>query len=372
MNKTNVKFYAMFELLNDPKSLIDEEGKLQMIEEFLSEIEALNNDEFRSIFDNGFAQKKNINDLPKIPGFLMLELLSCHVDKLIPNGKGNIYQKRKANVLKRIKSMKKRSLILNFDHRFDPTYELTDECIQDVIRTKGNFYFDFHDINELDEYDYDLLGNKKVLGYFGDIPSEVYEVRNGVLTNVESSTLHVSGFVYEEEKVKVDSEYMEAMQEYVNDIIDEIGSFFDGYFPKTYEEARQLLVEKGYDYTKYSELYDSMKFRYKYLKDRSIKNRSEIEFTHKPLISFKKNSKIKPAKKETPTKFGVFSRVKNYEFAKTNGSREDKVQKFESEREKQIARDKEVIDVVIYQRRVVNGKEELTKLDNSEYKVVRR
>ncbi len=373
MNKINIKFYAMFEILGDSKSKMNEDGKLQMVEEFLNDIERLSNDEFKEIFDNGFTQIRNSN-CPKIPGFLMLDILSNYVDKLVPNGKGNVNQKRKANIIKRIKSAKKRTFILNYDNRFNPTYELSSECIQDIVRTKGNFFLDFRDVNELDEYDYEILGNRVVLGYFGDIPSEVYEVRNGKLTNVESSTLHVSGFAYNEEKEKVDEEYMEAIQEYVNDIIDEIGNFFDGYFPKTYEEARQLLLEKGYDYTKHSELFDSMKFRYKYLKDRSIKNRNEIEFIHKPLISFKRNPKIKPTKKQapTPTKFGVFSRVRNYEFTKTNQSREERVKRFDNEREKQEERDKEIIDVVIYQRRVVNGKEELNKLDNDEYKVVRR
>lgn len=372
MNKDYIsnKFYEMFQIIGDNRTY-DETKKMEMIEDFLNDIESLKNDEFKETFDSGIVQKQNSN-LPRIPGYLMLEILSNYVDKLIQNGKGNVNQKRKANIIKRIKSIKKRTTVLNNDHRFDPTYELSSECIQDVVRTKGNFFLDFHDVNELDEYDYEILGDRQVLGYFGDIPSELYEVRKGKLTNVESSILHVSGFVYNEEKEKIDEEYMESMQEYVNDIIDEIGSFFDGYFPKTYDEARQLLIERGYDYTKYSELYDSMKFRYKYLKDRSIKNRSEIEFIHKPLVSFKRSSKIKPAKKQTPTKFGVFSRVRNYEFTKTNQSREERVQRFDDEREKQEERDKEIIDVVIYQRRVVNGKEELNKLDNSEYKVVRR
>ena len=51
MNKINIKFYAMFEILGDSKSKMNEDGKLQMVEEFLNDIERLSNDEFKEIYD---------------------------------------------------------------------------------------------------------------------------------------------------------------------------------------------------------------------------------------------------------------------------------------------------------------------------------
>ena len=308
-----------------------------------------------------------------------MDLLSNFIDKTISNGSGNVYQKRKASVLKRIKELRKRMLSLPYDKRFNPNYSLTRSCIEDITRSKGVFHFDFQSIKEINMDEYEVLKDDsiedfKVLYYFADIPTETFTVKKGKMQKVETSKLHVNSIAFEEEKLSLEEEYIESMQEYANDVIDEISSFFDGTIPKDFEEAEYLLEERGYPIEQYEELHKALEVRYNYLKSKTIKNRENIELYTKKLSTFKKRSKIKPTKKETKeVKTGLFSRLrKDTKFEKSGRPREEKVKIFDSERERQMAEDNELIDVIIYQRRIINGKEERTELSNKEYKVVRR
>lgn len=376
----NKKFYEMFILIemNFGQGKISE--SFDMVEDFIVDVDSFDEKTFKEIFSGEFKQGKEGDKHTKLPAFFMFDILLGFVERKMPNGSQNVYQKRKAYCINKIKEFRSKAATLSFDKRFNPEYTLTQACKKDITDSMGEFYFDFHSIKDLDIGGSEVLRSdniedRDVFVYYADIPMKTYEEINGKMRNTETSVWHINDLAFREEKTVLEEEYIESMQEYANDIIDEITFFFDGVFPKNIAEAKFLIEQKGYSYQKDAELYKALEVRYDYLKEKTFENREKVELYTKNLSAYKKNSKIKPAKKSSKgiQRTGIFARFReDVKFTRSGKSREERLKTFDLEREKQTQQDKELIDVVIYQKRFVDGKKVMVQLDNSEYKVVRR
>ena len=170
-----------------------------------------------------------------------------------------------------------------------------------------------------------------------------------------------------------------------NEIMDAVRPYFkDGALPDAGRDVRDSLLDPDLDSSVDAWLYSivshlnheivrddiSLDECYEYFKE-AVQNasRQKEEARKKAEEDVRKQVDLE---KNVPKKKSIFERFRGMLGPKEEIPKDTAEETFETQRKKQMGQDEEIRNVVIYQRRVIDGKEVLVPLDNSEFKVVRR
>lgn len=384
MNKEiiNKRIYKLIGNLSKVKIYPDDElhiACMETIESFINDVENMKTKTFDECFTGGFKQLNVKDNEVEVPAFVLLDVLIGYVDKCIINCSGNVLQKRKAEAIKALKSIRNRTTILEHDERFNRNFKIENYEMKTLVSSRGNFSFTFKKPKEVDS-DFSILPQDELIpSYSATIYYPEYVTKNGKLEKTkDDGEYEFEGILFFEDRKALGNEYIKRINDYKSMVRAELTSLFNGVLPGSYEEASKLLKKHEGDFVEDYDFYELVFVAYKFLEGFHGKDTiSKIEELLSILKQNKKetkNPKIKPATKEKKTKKnGLFARTSDdVKLVKTDKAEETKSQIFNLEKQKQELKDNEVIETIILQRKVVNGKETIVQLDPKEYKVVRK
>ena len=306
-----------------------------------------------------------------IPLFLHLDTMVVAIDFNMRSTER--LNDRKKELKARIAAIREKAAKLSHNPIFDPSKELSYIAQERIASSKGNFSFDIKEIE-----------GRRYLSVAATSTYETYDYRHGDIYNLQSSTSYSNELAYKEDQEEVERMAREKKEAQLNEIRSHISKYFkDGVIPSSMAEYFQVMKDTELpknittwlftimEYLTHSARGDSFSLEdaYKYLKENEAALQKQQEEERKK----EEEARAKEQAAQPPRKKGFFERFRGrHDSQKETISEEEAEDRFEKARRRQIVQDEEIRDVVIYQRTVVNGKEVLVPLDNSEYKVVRR
>ena len=324
-----------------------------------------------------------MNDMG-VPLYLYIDVIITAIEK---NMASTVDLKpMKTELVERLNNIRNKAAKLEFDSVFDPNKHLTEETKNKIASSKGSYKFVIENID-----------GERYIGVNATVTSESYDLRNGDVYNIQSSRYGYSSLAFEEDVNSIEKKKSEEIDKKLEEIIPYIEHYFRG-------DKIPVSADNGfYASLKDPELSFDVKFRLHQLVE-AVLRRSSVKILDKYFVKLKNAEKANEARmqkakeeqqkqetskqevsnqdepvqkiveeKKTSRKKGLFSRFR--EKIGSRDSRQDEsssIDRFEQARREQIRDDEEVRNVVIYEKRIIDGEEVLVPLDNDEFKVVRR
>ena len=373
-NVSRMPSRLMYRNYNFPDYESDERslGQLSEVLDQLEQVFSLGPEMAEKVLGGEFKSNSAFDyGIKPIPLFLHLDTMVVAIDfNMRSTEKLN---ERKKELKARIAAIREKAAKLSHDPKFDPSKELSYTAQERIASSKGNFSFDTKEIE-----------GRHYLSVSATSTYETYDYRHGDFYNLQSSTSYSNELAYKEDQEEVERMAREKKEAQLNEIRSHISKYFkDGMIPSSMAEYFQVMKDTELpknittwlfsimEHLTHSARRDSFSLEdaYKYLKENEAALQKQQEEERKK----EEEARAKEQVAQPPRKKGFFERFRGrHEEKKQETPEVEAEDRFEKERRRQIVQDEEIRDVVIYQRTVVNGKEVLVPLDNSEYKVVRR
>lgn len=361
---------------------------LDMLEDLMNDIQEIFNrggNEVHELLDGEFKSDNDYRTNLELPLFFHIELMILAIEN---NMKDTVdLNDRKEDILRRLKVLKDYAINhLKYATMFSPAKHLSEMAKNAISLSKGNFSFGKK-----------RVGNDIFLIYDTTEVYEDIERKNGEYYSKGVTRHNYSNFLYQEDIDYLKEQDME-LQRISKPILEDVSEcFVNGTVPKfistmylpaivkeEYKDPDFLIVlhnlilkiQKPYTEELLEFSIEELYHMYKLKKSNLKLNGNKVE---EDISEDNKESEVKDVvddftkKDKKEKKKGFFSRFKGiFGIAEEAANQMDAINDFEDAREKQIKDDNEVRNVIMYERRIENGREVLVPLSNDEYKVVKR
>ena len=359
-------------------------------EKHLKELEDLIN-EMESVFskDDNYVQEVFGGELKnstyrshgmQLPLFMYIDFMIIAIEENMVTTTD--LNDQKSALIERLKKVREKAAKLPHKEIFDPNKEISKKTRESIGGSRGSFSFG---VEEIDGDDY--------LHFMAVVGIDYFD-----RSYFKTETKNERGLAYEDDIKHLEMVRTEKNKKKIEEMISHISHYFkDNKIPtdpdKFHEELVDVFMNDTLSYGLYrlveailekapveeiDKLFDSVLITEANLKAKEVETKKE-EKVQEVEIEEEKVEEPELEKKEEPipSKKGMFGRLKGFLSSspaeeQTKEEKEESIERFENERKKQIIEDEEIRNVVIYKMEMIDGKQVLVPLDNSEYKVVKR
>ena len=353
-----------------------DERHLKNLEEVIGQLEqvfAMDKDVVQQVLGgeyklDDFANQYNL----EIPLFMYIDIMIVAIEKNMNTTER--LNDRKKELIDKLYRLRELASMLEYDELFDASKHFSDDAKKNISDSHGNYAFKITKIND-----------KRYLAFDSTTTQESFDQRHGDYYNIQTSTHGHDGLLYSEDKNELrDIEYNKR-KKVVDEVVEHISKYFkNGELPASPDNLFKY-IDSSYDFDfRYAlkqiyiavKSYDFTDVEIKAAFDRFLaveKKYLEMEEAKKDVPEQTDIQEDEISISEKPKKKGLFSRIRDYLSSDSSTQTpSNDIDNFEEERKKQISDDMEIRDAVVFQRKMVEGKEVLVPLDESEYRVVKR
>lgn len=297
-----------------------------------------------------------------VPLYLHLEVITGIIEKALANNTKQ--DSTKQNLMGRLQALRNLAINLPRDLSFDPEKHISDFTMDAIVRSRGEFY-----------YDHKVVNGKRYLVVETTHRHETADVRYGDVYDSTLTITHPEEYVFEEDRKEIHEAEHVAKMSVITEAKRTVAKYFiNGKLPENIKDFKACLLDENMDPTLLPFVFGLTDELLKYQIDiKEVKTLLEYVKSSEKRLEVKPQEEVIEIEVEPTPKKGMFERFKGKIGKKpAKETTPEDLDDFEKARRKQIEDDEEVRDVVIFQRKIIDGKEVLVPMDTEEYKVVRR